>query len=458
MREYYKEHVQMYLLFSLWLLVGIYGGPLIYLILPATLYLLLKKGMYEEILIGYLFILVLSDSSVDSLLFAKNVKNVYIVILSLIFFTQSAGFQPFNKLYRIFIPFFAMALITMMFGFNESFFFTSVQKTISYILSFMVVPNFVAKLFNDEGEDFLRRFIFFLFTVLAVGFLLRLVSPEIALLPEGRYRGVFGGPNGLGIYCVLSFISFYILTDFFPDLFNKNEKLLMYSAILISIVLCGSRNTVISVLIFYLFQRFFSLSPFLGFLFFLIAVVVSELISSNATAIILSLGLGEYFRTNTIEEGSGRYIAWGFAWKQIQYNFFVGKGFSYNESYMRHHYGELLKLNHQGGIHNSFLTFWFDHGLIGLLIYLRCYILMFIKAAKNTKYAFPILFSISFSAFFESWLVGSLSAFAFLGLFIFTVITSEEMTLKREQQVINDDDNNVTLLPPIVDHQLNICR
>ena len=58
---------------------------------------------------------------------------------------------------------------------------------------------------------------------------------------------------------------------------------------------------------------------------------------------------------------------------------------------------------------------------------------MFIKAAKKTKYAFPVMFSITFTAMFESWLLASLSAFAFLGMFIYTIINSEEIVPQTEQ-------------------------
>ena len=100
---------------------------------------------------------------------------------------------------------------------------------------------------------------------------------------------------------------------------------------------------------------------------------------------------------------------------------------------MRQNYRLLSKLGHQGGIHNSFLTFWMDQGLIGLIIYLRSFILMFIKAAQKTRFAFPAMFAISFTAYFESWLVASLSAFAFLAMFLFTIITSEEIQEKRDE-------------------------
>jgi O-antigen ligase len=431
--QYYKENIQLFLILTIWLIVGIYGGPLIYGVLPITMFLMQRKDMYEELLLGYLFILILSDSQEGALYFAKEVKNIYISLLAVFIYTDRKDFQPFDSLYKIFIPFFVISLITISFSTGDSFFLTGVQKTISFLLSFIVIPNIVLKLYRESAAQFLRRFVLFIFMVLVIGFLLKYILPETALLLGERYRGIFGGPNGLGVFCLLSFITFFVINNFFPDLFSKNERILIFGIILLSVFYSGSRNAVISVLIFYIFQRFFSLSPFLGFILFLVAIFITDLISSNATAIILSLGLGDYFRTNTIEEGSGRYIAWAFAWNQIQNNFFIGKGFAYNEFYMRHHYGELLKLNHQGGIHNSFLTFWMDQGLVGLLIYLYSYILMFIKAAQKSKFAFPIMFAISFSAFFESWLVGSLSPFAFMGMFVFTIITTEEILPQRDE-------------------------
>jgi hypothetical protein len=436
--QYYKENIQIYIVFIVWLVTGIYAGPLIYAVLPLTMLLMKKKGMNEELLLGFLFILILSDSLEDNLTFAKDIKNIYIFLLAIFFFSDITNFQPLNKLYKIFIPFFIFSVFTMFFSMQDSFIFTSFQKTLSYFLIFLIIPNYITKIYREQGEQFFRRFIFFAFTTLFIGFLLKYASPNMASLESGRYRGVMGNPNGLGIYCFLLFIISFLLNDFFSDLFTKQEKIIIYIAILYSILLTDSRNALLAILIFYLFQRFFSLSPFLGFVLFLITLFSVEIISNNLTSIILSLGLGDFFRVKTLDEGSGRYVAWAFAWKQIQYNFFIGKGFAYNEYYMRQNYGLLNKLGHQGGIHNSFLTFWMDQGLIGLLIYLRSFILLFFKGAKKTKYAFPIMFGIAFTAMFESWLVGSLSAFAFLAMFIYTLITSEEIAAQTNLQTIEE--------------------
>jgi hypothetical protein len=440
--QYYKENIQLFLIFIILLVTGMYGGPVIYVVLPFTMLLMKQKNMMEELFLGYLFILILSDSLETKLLFAKDVKNIYITLLAVFVFFDSRNFQPFDKLYKIFFPFFIFSIFTMLFSINDSFIYTSIQKTASFIISFFVIPNFVTKLYREEGPQFFKRFVFCVFTFLLLGFLFKYTIPGVASLESGRFRGVFGNPNGLGLYCVMAFIIFFVLNEFFPDLFNKRERIIIYIAILFSIFLSDSRNAILAIVIFYFFQSFFSLSPFLGLVVFLMILFFAEIISNNLTAIILSLGLGDVFRIKTLDDGSGRYIAWDFAWKQIQNNFFIGKGFAYNEYYMRQHYGELGKLGHQGGIHNSFLTFWMDQGLIGLLIYLRSYFLMFIKASKKSKFAYPIMFAISFTAIFESWLVGSLSAFAFLAMFIFSIITSDEIIPDPK----NQDNNN-----PVID-------
>ncbi len=428
MLNYYKENLQFYIILTIWLFAGIYGGVAVFGVIPVMLILMRNKGMYEEIFIGYLFVLILSDSLDDRLLFAKNLKNIYIVFLSILFFFDNNEFQPINKLYKVFFPFFLFSVFTMCFSIGDPFFFTSLQKTISYFLTFLVVPNFIVKLFRDYGVEFLKRFILFCFTALVIGIILKYIAHDIAYIESGRYRGVMGNPNGLGIVAFLIFIFVFVVNTYYPQLFSRSEKIVFYLVVLLSIYMTNSRNAVLAVLIFYLFQRFYNNSPLLGFVLFLITVFLVEVIGSNISSIIQSLGLGEYFRVNTLEDGSGRYIAWTFAWNHIQENFFIGKGFGYNEFYMRQHYGELSKLGHQGGIHNSFLTFWMDQGLMGLLIYLNSFILMFFRASKNTKFAFPIMFAISFTAIFESWLVGSLSAFAFLGVSIYTIVYDDDIS------------------------------
>ena len=133
----------MYIILIVWLVAGMYGGPVIYALVPLTMYLLWRKGFYEELFLGYLFVLVLSDSLETRLFFAKNLKNIYISMMAIILLFDRENFKPLNLLYRIFIPFFLISVVTMLFSIEDSFFFTSVQKTLSYFLSFLIIPNFV---------------------------------------------------------------------------------------------------------------------------------------------------------------------------------------------------------------------------------------------------------------------------------------------------------------------------
>jgi hypothetical protein len=221
-RAYYKENSQLYLILLIWLLTGMFGGKLIFGVLPITMILMAKKEMYEELFIGYFFILILSDSLDDKLLFAKNAKNIYVSILAVLFWFNRDSFQPFNNLYKVFLPFFIFSFFTMYTSLNEPFIFTSLQKTISYFLSFLLVPNFFIKLYREEGQQFLRRLVLFSLTTLLIGFILKFFAPDIVYITSGRYRGIMGNPNGLGIYSFLIFIIVYLVEFFFKTIFKKN--------------------------------------------------------------------------------------------------------------------------------------------------------------------------------------------------------------------------------------------
>ena len=166
-----------------------------------------------------------------------------------------------------------------------------------------------------------------------------------------------------------------------------------------------------------------------------------QLISNNLADIITYLGLQDQFRIDTLENGSGRTIAWDFAWDQIQNDFFIGRGFSYTEYIFRINYEYLSMLGHQGAAHNSYLTFWLDTGLIGLVLYLFALITTFIKASFKSKFAFPVLYAVLFSNNYESWLTASLNPFTIQLLFILTL-----MFIKNEVMTDFDDSSKTPFL------------
>jgi len=408
------------LLLLSWWIVGSYAPFAGVVLVVLSLIYFRQNDSNEEILIGFMYILLLSDRFI----FAGDVKDIYMILFSLFLFMSGGRMQLTNKFYLRYIPFFIFALFCLLFSLSFS---SAFQKTISYILLFITVPNYVENIYRESGRDFLKNIAYYITITLVIGLLLIFFSPAMVHL-EGRYRGVFFiNPNGLGLYCMLAFLLFYVLVESYPDMFERREKIIIFAIILLSLYLTRSRNSLVAAIIFFLFRYFYKISPFLGFVIFVIILVLYQLVLEDFPLMLAYLGLEEYFRIDTLSTGSGRVIAWNFAWKHIEENFFVGRGISYTEVLYKLNYNYLANLGHQGNAHNSYLTLWLDTGLIGLVLYLFGFISVFIKAASQTRLAMPIMYAVLFSIFFESWLTASLNPLTIVFLVLVTIIGSESI-------------------------------
>ncbi|MEM9022788.1 MAG: O-antigen ligase family protein, partial [Bacteroidota bacterium] len=392
--------------------------PLSVVVIPATLFLLHYKGNYKEVFIGFFLILVIADTRYRPLKFAVDVKNVYLVVLAFLVLFDRRNFTSLVKLYQRFLPFFVVATIALVFSKVP---FIAMQKTLSYLLLLIVVPTFVVKLYEEYGNRVFRYIIHFYIVLFILGLVLRLVFPDFVLI-GGRYSGVLGNPNGLGIFTFFGIIVASVILEKLPGLCGRWELILFYGLAFISLLLCGSRGAIIGTLIFLSFAYFFRMSPFLGLIVLVLVIVGYELLLNNVSVIIIALGLEDYFRIETLEIGSGRLVAWKFAWEHIQSSFFLGKGFANTEQLFATHHRELNLLGHQGNAHNSYLTFWLDTGIIGLLLFLRALVSVFTQASKTTRLAFPILFAVLFYANIESWLTASLNPFTIQLMIVLTVL------------------------------------
>jgi len=433
MIEHLKFQFKFYILLLLWVAIGMYGDILVYGFIPLILVLFRMNERYQEIFLGFVLILVISDNLEPQLAFAKTFKNLNIVLLFAFFISDLNNFKPVNRLFVAFVPFFLMAVFCLFYaGPNFS---SGIQKTLSYILLFIAVPNYVTKNYSERGVDFLKNLLYLLLLLIIVGYLLRFVSLNIAFSHGGRFRGLFGNPNGLGIFCILAFVLFAVVDGKFDDAFTRYDRILFYSVILLAVFLTGSRTALLAIVLFVIFKYIYSYSPFLGFILFIVSIMATEYLTVNFIPLVKSLGLSSYFRLDTLDQGSGRLVAWEFAWQNIQKSLLVGKGFAYDEYLMRASAGELTKLGHEGGVHNTYLIIWLNTGLIGLLLFLRGMLVMFFRAAKNNAVAFPVLFTIFFSINFEPWLAASLNPYTILFLTVLTIMTDP---------VINEETEEVT--------------
>jgi len=429
MLTFLRTHIHLFALILVWVITTVYLGPLIYIVLPASIFLLRRGALWAEMVFGFLIILILSDMPMDLAPMAKikSAKYGMMIALGLLFLFETRSFQPVSRVFTIFLPFFAYSLFPLIQS-NDPL--TGLSKTLSYMLLYLVIPNYVLLNIRRQGWAFMRDLIFFIITLLIGGYLVQFVNKDWVVL-MGRFRGIFGNPNGLGLFCYLAFMLAYLVNYMKKDLFTRMERVLIFGVLIFFIIKSGSRSALVAASVLVLFAQFFRLSPFLGLVGLVAFVGVVELISSNLVAIVSALGLQDYLRVDTIESGSGRYFAWEFAWDQINKGGYllIGGGFGNDEYIMRKNFYYLIANGHQGGVHNSYLTLWFNTGIVGVLLFLRSYILMFINANRNVPIAFAIMFSTLFSVMYESWLAGSLNPF--------TIILVIAVTLLTEPDIVN---------------------
>ncbi len=410
MIEALKRNSELAVIIMMWLFVGIYVNfqpyPTTFLI-PLTLLLLKIKNRYKEMYLGFLFMLAMSDSWSYSMYWTTDSRNLYMVILSLFYFLDSKQFKYPNKLFLLFLPFVIWTFIT---GFRNENMANAFQKSLSYGLILIIIPGYFQKLLDEQGGQFLRDLVFFVGWLLVAGLVLIPFNYDAVYL-VGRYRGVLGNPNGIGTFSFVFLTFFYILNNKFTSLFTRQEKLLIYGLVVASLLMCESRNGLVSILLFLFFIRFYKLSNFAGFAIFIIMLVGFQIISQNLTEIVRTLGLGEVLRVDSIENGSGRLVAWRFAWIDIQNNFFVGHGFDYDAQFFVRNAKALSWLGHNGGIHNVFLGLWMCFGIIGVVLFYQALIRLFLRMAQHSYLAIPLLYSVLFSTSYEAWLMGSLNPF-----------------------------------------------
>jgi hypothetical protein len=288
---------------------------------------------------------------------------------------------------------------------------------------YFTVPLYVLYLHKTYGSVFWSGLITFLVGILLIGLVLGIVIPQIGIHSGGRFKGALGNPNGVGIYAFLVTVIYTLIKDLKLAKFTKRENLLIVLAIFLTIIWCESRNAIMSTLLFLVTYRLVKINWLLAIIIVTSIIIFEEYLFAVIIAIIEFVGMESYFRVNTIEEGSGRKIAWIFAWQEIQKYFFIGGGFGHDENIMRPNYYWLERAGHNGGVHNSYLSMWFDTGIVGLIAYYTAYLYNLLKNMQGNYMVLAFVVSVGFNINYESWLVGSLNPFTILFLIILSVFT-----------------------------------
>lgn len=409
-----------YYILIFWVVVGMFTGPLAYIFIPAHLIFLNQKGNWLAILLGLWLILTLSDSRHEIFHFAQTVKLVLMGLLGVFFLSR----QRTRSDWAFFNPFILFFIVASIAWLNSPVAFDSFMKMVSYALLFLVIPWLVNELINEDCDHFLSHLIMLGTIVLIIGVALRFVYPTFVIFKGDRFSGLLGNPNGMGIFGFLFFSMVTIILTHHPQLLIFKEKVVVYVVIILSMVWAGSRGGLFSLALFLVGWYLFRKSTLMGFIVMTCLYLSYQYIISNFAQIVSSVGLQAYFRLETFQSGAGRLVARDFAWKQIDLQYWIGKGFGYTEYLMKLHAHEFLKTEHQGNVHNSYLTIWLDTGLVGLIAFCFGWLKNFVRAARNTPLVWALFFGLILSTSVESWLAASLNPFTIQLVIILSLLSN----------------------------------
>lgn len=406
--------------------LGVLVPAAVYVIFPIVLFLLgYKKFFFELLIISILFLILadyvpVSSATYDSLQFAKDLKILAPISLFgfMMFYRQDFTFN--FKFIIPFIPFFIAALLGLMYSIK---FGVGIQKTISFGLMYFTIPLYVLYLHKKYKELFWSGLVTFLVGILLIGLVLGIFIPQIGVHGGGRFKGALGNPNGNGIFSFLVAVIYTLVKQLKLAEFTRRENIIIFLAIFLSIVWCESRNAIMSIVLFLVTYRLVKINWLLAIIIVSSTIIFEEYLYVFILAIIEFVGLESYFRVNTIEEGSGRKIAWVFGWQEIQNYFFIGGGFGHDENTFRPNYYWLERQGHNGGVHNSYLSLWFNTGIIGLISYIFGFLYNLLKNMNGNYLAVAFIVSVGFNINYESWIVGSLNPFTILFLIILSIFT-----------------------------------
>jgi O-antigen ligase len=364
--------------------------------------------------------------------FSGQAKIGAIVLLFgwvLLNFNKHRGYV--NHIFKFFVPFLLLGIAASIWSQTPELAF---QKSISYSLIFFCIPIVLNAGLKDD-EYMSSHIILFLTSLFTIGIFSYIISPEFGTL-AGRYRGLMGNPNGMGILLTLTGPLYLLHKKIFPNhQIARIPELIFLSSFVLSLILTGSRTSLFALLLFLFFVRIRYFSNAFSLILFIVIVVGYDYILSSLPLLADMFGLKEYLRIETLQEGSGRLIAWNFAWEKIQDVFFVGGGFGFTELTFKRYLLELSMLGHQGNAHNSYLTLWMDTGLIGLILFLFGMIRTLTKAASHSPLALPMAYCVLFSANFESWMSASLNPFTSLFLICLSLILYQKVKGKESPEL-----------------------
>ncbi len=411
------------------ILLSSYGGTIAstVVVLGVLIWNLSKNNLADALSI-FLVLLLFSDSTSSFYSNPGKAKDFAALVLAFYIFTKTKS--PLKHAYiQTFFPYLGVALLGLLLinfniiGDQKEFKVIGFQKLLSYGLLMIIIPASLMHILRRPGGiQFIRKLIFLFVVFYAFSVFMSRINPMV-YATFGRFNGIHRNPNGVGIFSSLFIMNLFLIRDKFPRIFSTKVFWAFVTLFLGTIVLCASRNALLSLGIFFLF-RTIKVKFFLGLILVIVIASSYGLITYFVEQLLTTAGLEDEMRLDTISYASGRIYIWEACLLEIQNNYWLGHGFTYEEwSKWDQKYYEVIPMliHNYGNIHNSYLTIWLNTGLLGLASFILGLIVLVVRAQKRSPSIAPMFFAAIIIGFFESYLVASLNPYTWQIWFGFTI-------------------------------------
>lgn len=391
----------------------------------ATIVLLSKLLFYNKkqnivfLFICFLLTFILANNSYGVFAYFGNFRFIILGITILFLYPYKSIKKNLSLLT---LPFSLYALLVTV-GFSNLGIF-AILRCLSYFLMAYTVNKLTAILYANYS-DISKLIFYFFFCFVAVNALL-VIFPEFYLM--GRFKGLTGNPNGLGM--LLVFFTLIVSLLFLREQWigNKMRRLLQVYSVLtfLLIVLSGSRTAFVVYLFLNAFNLYKKNINYRVPLIILILFLSVFFISTDIINSIQSVGLSEIIRIDTLYSASGRIEVWQVVWDKILEQPWFGNGFMYDDFYLAEYVNQFIgeyRGRHWGGVWSSYLSLLINVGIIGLVLYIVM-IYGFHKRAHYKKHSINFIISVALIGVTESWMASSMNPFTPL-LFLYFAIQSQ---------------------------------
>lgn len=243
--------------------------------------------------------------------------------------------------------------------------------------------------------------------VLAASVVVSIMKPEVAFL-NARWRGVFGNPNELSHWWL-----FLFLLALFQFQNNRRMTMVWLGVTAVVYLFSGTRGALLGASLAWfgsVGKTLFDAKGGAGIMVVGLMAVAGlfVLTPSQTGSPLLEVLPDQLARSETLETGGGRTIAWAHAWEEVKSEPWFGRGGGYEERYFSSRYSFFAMQNHQGLSHNSWLAFGMNYGIPGALVLIFSALLRLNVIHKASRWVFLPAALVSLTV--EGWLTAPLSA------------------------------------------------